>query len=183
MTELTNQLDRHIAQVMQEIQDAAAKRDLPAIQRHTHKATELEELKKAMENIRQRFASLTSPNTVAPVPAPGQVRHAGLRRLPIEVTDGNIRQNLLTLTPHVKSGELKVGEVLIIQLPSGERFRTDVVLQGNKLRERGKIASFYRDAKVKGGDYVLLTEVEPGSWTLTKDLLGEFSLSRQLRYV
>jgi hypothetical protein len=39
---------------------------------------------------------------------------------------------------------------------------------GKKLRERGKIAKFYRDAGVHAGDVVLLIEITPGQWQLKK---------------
>jgi hypothetical protein len=105
-----------------------------------------------------------------------------IRELAVEVTDGDIRQNLLKLTPHVKRRKIKVGEELIVEvLPSGERFQTVVSEKGNKLRARGEVARFYREAKVKAGDYVLLTEIAPGHWTLKKAPPGEYGVSRLLR--
>ncbi len=135
-----------------------------------------------MAAIQQRIASLISENTNVPVAAADERMKEGIRQLPIEATDGMIRQNLLTLAPHVRSGRIKVGEELIIEaLPSGRRFQTALLEQGKKLRERSEIARFYRDAKVKGGDYVLLTEAAPGQWTLKKAPPGEYGLSRLLR--
>jgi len=93
-----------------------------------------------------------------------------------------IRQNLLTLSSQVKRRKIKVGEELIIEaFPSGERFKTELLEQGKKLRARSEIASFYRTAKVKGGDYVLLTEIAPGRWTLKKAPDGEYGVARLLR--
>ena len=76
--------------------------------------------------------------SVSPVPQPGlhapavaqsplPITQNGqqLRKLPVEVTQGMIKQNLLTLTEHVKRGRIRVGEDLIVETqPSGERFRT-----------------------------------------------------------
>ena len=181
MTIHTNELDQHIETVMARISEAALEHDLAAIQRLARKASELQELKEQMAAIQQRIASLSSEDTNVPVVAANQPTDEKIRQLPIEVTDGMIRQNLLTLTPHVRSGKIKVGEELIIEaLPSGRRFQTVLLEQGKKLRERSEIASFYRDAKVKGGDYVLLTEVEPGGWTLKKAPPGEYGVSRLL---
>jgi hypothetical protein len=99
-----------------------------------------------------------------------------IRKLPIEVTEGDIRQNLLKLTPHINRGKIKVGEQLLIEaLPSGERFQTVVSDKGNKLRARGEIARFYKDSGVQPGDFVLLSEDTPGRWTLKKAPLGEYS--------
>jgi hypothetical protein len=79
------------------------------------------------------------------------------------------------LTPHVKRGKIKIGEELVIEaLPSGEKFQTVVSDKGNKLRARGQIARFYKEAKVQPGDHVLLTEVAPGRWTLKKAPPGEY---------
>ena len=92
-----------------------------------------------------------------------------MRQPPVEVTDGMIRQNLLTLTPHLKTAKVKVGEQFMIEAqPSGRRFATALLEKGNKLQERGEIARSYRDANVNGGDYVLLTEAAPGRWKLKK---------------
>lgn len=99
----------------------------------------------------------------------------GLRVLPIEVTEGMINQNLLTLTEHVKRGRIKVGESLTVEVfPSGARFRTELLSNGNKLQERGAIGRFYREVGVKKWDFVVLTEVSPGRWTLKKAPDGQY---------
>ena len=182
MNEQTNELDKQIKKIMAQIAEAAAKRDLVAIQRLTQKASELQELKEQMAAIQQRYVSLTTERIDAPVPSMNQPTNEIIRQLPIEVTQGMINENLLTLSRHVKSGKIKVGEQLIIEpLPSGKLFQTVLLRQGKKLRERGKIASFYRAANVKAGDYVLLTEISPGRWTLKKAPEGEYRVARLLR--
>jgi len=182
MNAQTNELDTHITRVMAQITEAASKQDLPTIQRLSRKAAELQEMKEQVVAIQQRIASLNGEETrttpTATVAAKEQP-NGKIRELPVEVTDGDIRQNLLKLTPHIKRGKIRIGEELIIEaLPSGERFQTDVSEKGNKLRARGEIARFYKDAKIKGGEYVLLTEVSPGRWTLRKAPPGEYGLSR-----
>jgi hypothetical protein len=93
----------------------------------------------------------------------------GIRELVIDVTQGMINQNLLTLSPHMRRGIIRSGEKLSIEaLPSGDRFETELLASGNKLRERGRIAKFYRDAAVRAGDLVVLREVTPGHWQLKK---------------
>ena len=181
MNEQTNELDKQIKKVMAQIAEAASKRDLAAIQRLTQKASELQELKEQMVAIQQRFVSLTIERTDAPVPSMNQPTN-GIRQLPIEVTQGMINENLLTMSRHVKSGKIKVGEQLVIEpLPSGKPFQTVLLRQGKKLQERGKIASFYRAVNVKAGDYVVLTETSSGRWTLKKAPEGEYGLTRLLR--
>jgi hypothetical protein len=178
----TNELDGHIKNVMAQIAEAASKQDLVAIQHLTRKASELQEMKEQMAAIQQRIVSLNGESDNIQPKTATQPVNGRIRQLPIEVTDGMIRQNLLTLAPHVRSGKIKVGEELIIEaLPSGQRFQTVLLEQGKKLQARSEIASFYRDAKVKGNDYVLLTEIAPGHWTLKKAPPGEYGVSRLLR--
>ena len=80
-----------------------------------------------------------------------------------------IRQNLLTFTEALRRGKLKSGEEMRIEsVVSGERFRSEILGTGNRLQERGAVGRFYRDAQVKGGDYVTLEEVSAGEWKLSK---------------
>jgi len=167
--------------IMSQISEAAAKRDLAAIQRLTRTASEVQGLIEECAAIQQRIASLNSESANVPPVTAAPPANGKIRQLVIEVTDGMIRQNLLTLARHVRSGKIKVGEVLDIEaLPSSQRFQTVLLEQGKKLQARSEIASFYRDAKVKGGDYVLLTEIAPGCWTIKKAPPGEYGVSRLL---
>ena len=69
-----------------------------------------------------------------------------------------IRQRLLLLTKHVNHGRISVGEKLEIEVPaSGEKFTTEL-LPDYKLRERGAIGRFYRDANINEGDIAVLIE-------------------------
>ncbi len=178
MNDNTNALDKHIASVYAQIGEAAKGKDHATIQRLSRRAAELEELKQQYAAIEQRIASLSAEASGVSAPDATGQPNGRLRELPIEVTEGMIRQNLLTLTPYLKRGKIRVGEQLVIEsLPSGETFQTELLEKGNKLRARGEIAHFYRDAKVKGGEYVLLTEVAPGRWTLRKAPPGKYGLS------
>ena len=97
------------------------------------------------------------------------MRSTLLRRVLIEVTQGMINQNLLTVTEALKRGQLKAGEELIIEaIPSGEKFKTVVMPSGNKLQERGAIGRFYRKARVVADECVELLEVTPMQWKLQK---------------
>ena len=173
----TDELNQHIASAYNQIIEAAKNHDLAAVQRHSRKAAELEDLKHQHEVIQQRLANLSSKDASVASPITNeQMRTNGrTRELPIEVTEGMIRQNLLTLTPHVKRGRITIGEELTIEaLPSGERFTTVLLQNGNKLRARGEIAQFYRDARIKNGDYVVLAEIAPRHWTLAKAPPGKY---------
>src|SRR5205809_7083219 len=181
MNEPTNELNKLLGSVYSQIDEAAKKHDLTSIRRLTVRAAELEELKQQHATIQQRIASLSGAEVAESFSAEMEHTNGSLRELPIEVTGGMKRQNLLTLTPHVKRGKIKVGEQLMIEaLPSGERFQTELLEQGNRLRARSEIAQFYRDAKVNEGDYVLLSEVDAGRWTLKKAPPGKYGLSALL---
>ena len=181
MNAQTNELDSHITNVMTQIKDAASKHDLVTIQRLSRKAAELHELKEQVTAIQQRIATLSSNDSTVASLMPQEQANTKIRELPIEVTDGMIRQNLLTLTPHIKRGKIRIGDHLVIEaLPSGERFQTELLDKGNKLRARGEIARFYREAKVKAGDYVVLSEVASGRWTLKKAPPEKYGISSLL---
>lgn len=178
----TDQLNEHITNVMAQITEAASKHDLNAIQRLSRKASEFQELKEQVASIEHRITKLANDDAMDS-PLVVKNRSSGnLRELPMEVTEGDIRQNLLKLTPHVKRGKIKVGEEMVIESqPSGEQFQTVVSDKGNKLRARGEIARFYKEARVKAGDYVLLTEHAPKRWSLKKAPDGEYGISRTFR--
>jgi len=145
--------------VLQQVSEAAAKRDLNTLLPLTKKASELAATKDRLRSLK------SSSQTSAPI---AQKSGEG-REVVVEVSQGMINQNLLTLTEHVKRKRIKVGETLDIEaLPSGDRFQTELLSSGNKLRERGGIAKFYRDAGVQAGDFVALSETTPGHWQLKK---------------
>ena len=164
MNELTSNLDRAILEVMQQITAAAQRRDLTVLEHLTKKATELRSMSDQIAAIERRFESLMN-GSVKPTPQ-GNGR---IREFAIEVSQGMINQNVLTLTEQVKRGMIRVGERLIIEtVPDGDRFETELLASSNKLRERGRIGRFYRSAGVQPGDVVVLGEVTPGLWQLKK---------------
>jgi len=91
------------------------------------------------------------------------------RRIRTSISQGEINQNLLTLTQARKRGLIRLGEQFRIILPNGQDFETELVQPGNKLRERGRIREFYEEQNLKPDDYVVLEEVSAGTWTLTKE--------------
>jgi hypothetical protein len=165
MNELTKQINQANAVVMEQISAAAQRNDLSVLEHLTKKATELRAMADQITAIERRFESLVNGSH------PSTVKHAprGIREFVIEISQGMINQNLLTLTEQVKRGLIRVGEKLIVEtIPSGDRFETELMPSGNKLQERGRIGRFYRDCGVRAGDVVLLTEITPGLWQLKK---------------
>jgi hypothetical protein len=175
-------IDRLLEQTMSSISAAAAKRDLGGVTALTKRASELEAMKKTLMGIEDRLKTYRAPVAQPPTQKTAEPDSNGsLRELPVEVSQGMINQNLLTLTEHVKRGRIKAGEELLVEAaPSEDRFRTDLVGNGNKLRERGAIARFYRDAGVRAGDIVVLTETAPQRWKLRKAEAGEFKTRMDL---
>jgi len=165
---------------MQKIVAAAGRRDLDTVAMLTRNAAELEEMKKTLLAIEAKLNTLD--DSAVPLNS-GSLQAIKIRELEIEVTQGMLNQNLLTLTEHVKRGRISGGEEFLIEaLPSGDRFRTVLMTNGNKFRERGAIARFYREAGVRAGDFVVLTEVAAAQWTLKKAPHGQYQ-SRMDRYL
>lgn len=100
---------------------------------------------------------------------------SGFRRIVVAVSDGMLKQSLLTLTDAKKRGVVRVGEKLEITLPSGETFTTEIVAPGNRLQERGRIKQFYAEQGIKEGDGVLIEEFESGKWKLTRDPVSDLA--------
>jgi hypothetical protein len=160
------ELETELGNTMQQISVAAVKGDLQTVERETRKAAELTALRSQYEAIRSRVRTLK----IGFQPISAFSRQPGtMRELAVHVTEGMKRQNYLALSEHIKRGLVRVGDRLNIEtLPSHDRFETDIVPNGKRLRERGRIAKFYRDAGVGVGDTVLLSEVTPGQWQLVK---------------
>jgi hypothetical protein len=164
---MQNELKTYIEDIYTRISEAARTSDLATIQILTAKVAELEQLERQRKAIQQRLTNLMTD--VGGSSKTGTVSDVGFRKLLIPVTAGMIRQNLLTVTQHIRRGKVKVGEEMDIEaLPSGEIFRTQILEKGNKLRARGEIARIYKDENVQADNYILLTETAPGHWTLEK---------------
>lgn len=165
MDEFSNEIEAEIANTLQQISAAAGRRDLNAVEQLAKKAAELTAMHDQHKANKNRFRTLKNDSQ----PSGAFSRTPGaIRELEIPVTQGMITQSLLTLTEAVKRGKIRVGERLSIELPSGDRFQTELLADGKKLRERGRIADFYRNAGMHAGDVALLVELTPGQWQLKK---------------
>jgi hypothetical protein len=163
---------------LREIQEMARKGNLTAVMALTKKAAEYEDVKKTLLHLQERLKEVHAMAVQSPTNGSGSNQ---LRELPVEVSAGMIRQNLLTLTRHVKQRRIRISDELTIEAqPSGERFQTQLLEKGNKLRERGAIARFYRDAGVSPGDFVVLSETAPSRWTLKKAAPGRYQSTRSI---
>lgn len=91
-------------------------------------------------------------------------RENGLRKIEVEVTEGMLRQSILSMTQAKKAKVVSVGEEFTIRLTDGQQFTTELIEPGNKFRERGRIRSIYEAHRVEPGDRIVLEEVEKGIW-------------------
>lgn len=89
-----------------------------------------------------------------------------LRTIYIEVSEGMLNQNLLTMTTARRDGQVRLGEKFHITLPDGHEFETELCEPGARLRERGAIRYFYELTHTKPGDTVVLAETARGQWKL-----------------
>ena len=167
MQDLTNKILRDVA-------NAAKAGDLNEVTRLTSLAEKARSIEADLNRAQKAYDSF-----IAEIEARSKTKRAStnLRTLPVLVSKGMINQNLLTLTKHVKTGAIRVGEEMLIETkPSGERFKTDLIENGNRLRERGAIGRFYRENKVTPSSFVVLREKEKnGVWTLELPQPGEFT--------
>jgi len=162
-------IDQEIEELLTELQSliaqAAKKADFGLTAKLSQNAKELEVMKGQIKDIKARLGILKKNLSGNPMP---EASTGKFRKLFCEVTGGCVRQNLLTLTRQIQRGVIKVGETMEIELPDGKRFITDVVEKGNKLRERGEIARFYRENHIIEGSYVVLEEISLGKWLLRR---------------
>lgn len=84
----------------------------------------------------------------------------------IFVTEGMISISALSLTHAVKQGVLHRGQALRVTLPNGQSFETTIDSPGNRLKERGKIAAFFKMEGVTPNTWVYLKEYSRGEWLL-----------------
>jgi len=155
-----------VATAMEQISEAAQQGDLGRVESLIKKASELKAIRDQVLALESRLVALTQSPEIGSTSS--RELMPSLRELPVTVTDGMIRQNLLTLTDAIKRRAIGVGDKLAVETPNGDQFETILLETGNKLRERGKIGKFYRDFNVRAGDVVLLREITPGRWLLQK---------------
>ena len=165
-----------MTKTMGKVADAAKNQDLNALEALTRRASELKQMKEQVLAIQHRLQGFVANEHVPGVYLDSKTPYG--REIRIEITQGMINQNLLTLTEAINRGTVSIGEALVIEAePSERKFKTVVMGNGNKLQERGEIRKFYQDAKVAPGDMVLLRETSPGQWKLRKlDLAAEYSV-------
>lgn len=199
--DIVQRIESLLEKTLQAVSAAAERCDFATLQQLSRKGQRLKELRDRVADAERELRELenglsgrpvtsertrqSEPRDAAsgPLPPDEEPIQGGSRNsLVIEVTQGMINQNLLTLTDHVKSGRIRVGSEMKIEArPSGELFCTDLLGDGNRLRERGAIARFYRDARVHAGDKVVLTQESPNRWTLEKVHQGPSSVPPTIR--
>jgi hypothetical protein len=165
---IEKRIDTVISLAMEKITIAASKHNTSEISQYSKVAETSEQLKKKLLDIHDALEVLESD--LNPNQRSEKVKTTfadkSLRHFRIRVTQGMINQNLLTFTPQVKYREISVGEVLRIETSEGGLFKSEIIAQGNKLRERGHVREFYEEARIKADDIVELIERKPSEWYL-----------------
>ncbi len=83
----------------------------------------------------------------------------------IEVTDGAIRQNYLSMTKPIKENFVPTdGSLFEVRASTGQIFKAK--LTGNMLNARAEIRKFYQRAGVVPGQKVVFRRTEPGRYFL-----------------
>jgi hypothetical protein len=62
---------------------------------------------------------------------------------------------------------MKPDHVITIKLPTGVEFKTTAVAP-NRLRERGKVAAFFEEAKVQPEDVLNIEQTSADVWQVSK---------------
>ena len=171
MSDLTHRINNELRKILTETEAAARRQDVDAAARWAKKAADLKARAADLSLLTQQIEQMLTPEKTEPGK---DGTHTELRRLPVQVTGGMIRQRLLLLTEHVQHRQINVGEKLEITADASREKFTTVLLKDYKLRERGAIGQFYRAANVREGDVVVLIETAPGKWALTKGEAGEW---------
>jgi hypothetical protein len=165
---LVERVDELKGLILEQIRDQAGRGDDTSWLTALAKAAErLDEHKRAIQDFEKDYWEF-SRNILGWESGSETRNERKLRQIQIELTQGMIRQNLLSLTTARKRGFVRLGEKFKVTLPDGREFETDLCEPGNKFRERGAIREFYGQINAKDGDVILLRELQPGCWSLAK---------------
>lgn len=104
------------------------------------------------------------------------------RVIRVKLTSSMIRNSMLTLTDAKKQGIVSVGERFELHFPHGSTVNTDLVLTGNRLRERKAFRVLYEAEKAKSSDVIVLKErkEDPGTWDLSCDEFAQYEIGDDL---
>jgi hypothetical protein len=92
------------------------------------------------------------------------------RQIRVQVTQGMINQNMITMSEARKKGQIFLSEKMeIMPIPSGKLFETEICNPGVKLKARSAVKHFFETAGVKAGDFIVFDEVDRNSWKLYKE--------------
>lgn len=83
----------------------------------------------------------------------------------ITVTSAMLQNSMITVTKAIHEKVINIGDEIEIKLPWGERFKTQVLSPGNRLKERAKIRLLFEKEKVEAMDKVLF-RFEENLWNI-----------------
>ena len=86
-----------------------------------------------------------------------------------EVTEDALGRSVLSTTDAKEAGLIPVdGTSFVVETSLGQVFKTSVVQNQDRLKEKKKVRQFYEGAGIRGGDRVLWTEIRPLTYRLEK---------------
>jgi hypothetical protein len=146
-------IDQLLDGISSDIQEFADHHDFETVSFLTKTASAVQASKKIIVEEHKR------PGLVTPKGNNGSFR--------IQITEGALKNSYLNITEGLHNGVLKLGAVILLKLPNNQQVTTKVV-PGNRLQERGLIAKFYQQEKIRAGDFLSMAEISPGTWFLQK---------------
>ncbi len=152
-TKAEKALDDLVGGLSEQIKKSAGEKDFNAVATFTKAAGTISSLAKTLSDEQARF-NLVSPK-------------GKNKSFTVFITPGALKYSYLSVTEGMSVGMLSAGQVIQIKLPDGQQFTTKV-MQANRLQNRKDVAKFFKSESVKPGDPVLMTEIQPGMWSLTK---------------
>jgi len=139
-------------EIWQQIAAATQKRDSAKIAILNALAQDVEKVKREVEKIERALSPPPDGKSVV-----------------LEVTEGALRQNYLSLTKIRLHNLLPTNEEeFLVETSVGLSFRTRVSDNGNWLAARGKTGQFYRKAQLRPDDKIIWKEIGPHKYYLGK---------------
>ncbi len=115
-------------------------------------------LKKVKEEIERIGKAISAPQSLP----------LGRESVEVEITEGALRQNLLSITKMKKKDLIPTdGKSFLVETSVGFSFQTSIT-NNTMLSVRGKIREFYEKAGVKAGDKIIWRQIGPSKYHLSK---------------
>jgi hypothetical protein len=144
-------LEALLTELSAQIQAAAGLQDFNSVSALTKAATTIASYTRGITEEQERLGLMNQQSEA--------------RSFLIQITEGAVRNSYLSVTEGISRGWLSPGQTVEVEVPGWKTFST-LVMQANRLQERGLVSDFYSANQITAGDFVEFTEKEPGRWVL-----------------